>query len=174
MVPLHGLRDMQSGVTELQRGRTLGNIGWKDNTNYIFRITFTPTLVEVYINDVKELNITGDFSDGSYGFYNYSQGNVLYSAIKAEVNTNASPVANAGEDQNVSLGDEITLDGTKSSDDTGIAAYEWKEGSTILSYDALFVPDSLSTGEHRIILTVEDEEGVKDTDEVVVTVYDVP
>jgi len=43
--------DSSKGVTELQRGMSLGNVGWRDNTSYIFRITFTSTLVEVFIND---------------------------------------------------------------------------------------------------------------------------
>ena len=32
-----------------------------------------------------ELDITGTFNDGRFGFYNYSQSTVLYSAIEEEV-----------------------------------------------------------------------------------------
>jgi hypothetical protein len=126
-------------------------------------------LVEVFINNEKELSITGEFSNGSYGFYNYSQGNVLYSAIKATT-TNSAPIAKAGQDQNITVGTEVMLDGTSSTDDTGIDSYFWEEGTNILSYDAVFSIDSLSVGIHTITLTVEDEEGVRGNDEVAITV----
>lgn len=37
--------------------------------------------MEVFVNDVKELSITGSFNDGAFGFYNYSQAQVLYAGI---------------------------------------------------------------------------------------------
>lgn len=162
--------DASQGVTELQRGMSLGNVGWRDNTSYIFRIIFTSTLVEVFINDVKELSISGEFSDGAYGFYNYSQGSVLYSAIRAEANTNIPPTANAGVDQNITVGTEVILDGTDSTDNIGIASYLWKEEDNVLSYDSRFSIDDLSLGLHTITLMVEDDEGENDSDDVVVIV----
>jgi hypothetical protein len=75
------LHDSSDGVQELQRGTNLGSTGWLDNTTYEFDIVFGSSLVEVFVNDVKELSIEGSFNDGSFGFYNYSQSNVLYSAI---------------------------------------------------------------------------------------------
>ena len=69
------------GVTELQRGTTLGNTGWEQNKEYNFDITFTSNKVEVFVNSNLELSISGTFQDGSFGFYNYSQPDVLYSAI---------------------------------------------------------------------------------------------
>ncbi len=69
------------GVEELQRATTLGSTGWLDNTTYTFDLTFTSSLVEVFVNDVKELSISGSFNDGAFGFYNYSQSNVLYAGL---------------------------------------------------------------------------------------------
>ncbi len=77
--------DSSMGVTELQRGATLGSTGWEYDIDYDFDITFTPNLIEVYVNNNLELSITGSFNDGSFGFYNYSQANVLYSAIDENV-----------------------------------------------------------------------------------------
>jgi hypothetical protein len=162
--------DASNGVTELQRGNVFANVGWKDNTSYIFRITFTSTLVEVFINDVKELSVSGDFADGAYGFYNYSQGSVLYSAIQANVTTNVAPIANAGSDQNVSVGSAVILDAANSTDDVGIISYIWKDAADILSYESRFVLDNLSAGTHIITLLVEDDEGLSDNDEVVIIV----
>jgi len=75
------LHDSSDGVQELQRSVNLGRTGWVDNTTYEFDIVFSSSLVEVFVNDTKELSVQGSFSDGSFGFYNYSQSNVLYSAI---------------------------------------------------------------------------------------------
>ena len=76
------IHSSEDGVTELQRATHFGHARWADNTTYTFEITFTRTLVEVFIDGVKELSVSGTFNDGSYGFYNYSQANVLYSAIE--------------------------------------------------------------------------------------------
>jgi hypothetical protein len=84
--------DPSNSVTELARATNLGDTGWLDNTTYDFDITFTSSLVEVFVNGIKELSIAGAFSNGSFGFYNYSQQNVLYAGIE-EVNVpSAVPV----------------------------------------------------------------------------------
>jgi len=69
-------------VTELQRGLTLGNTGWVYGTEYTFDLVFTASLIEVSVNGNTELSITGSFDNGSFGFYNYSQSNVLYAGIQ--------------------------------------------------------------------------------------------
>ena len=78
----------ESGVSEIARATNLGSTGWDDETDYAFNIIFTSMLIEVSVNGVTELSITpsdvagiSSFSDGAFGFYNYSQSNVLYSAI---------------------------------------------------------------------------------------------
>jgi len=71
------------GFTELQRGKSLGNTGWQYNQEYAFEITFTATKVEVWIDGNKEIDLDGNFSDGAYGFYNFSQDHVVYSAVEA-------------------------------------------------------------------------------------------
>ncbi len=75
-------------VDEIQRGTNLGDTGWIDFQEYDFAIVFTSTLIEVRVDGALEISITpGDvpgvasFDDGSFGFYNYSQANVLYSSI---------------------------------------------------------------------------------------------
>lgn len=75
-------------VNLITRGSTLGNVGWADNTTYLFDLVFTSSLIEVIVNGITEISITPDdvpgltsFSDGAFGFYNYSQQAVLYSAI---------------------------------------------------------------------------------------------
>ena len=70
-----------SGVQELARGATLGSTGWAANTDYEFTFDFGPNDLEVFVNGVKQLDISGDFNDGRMAFYNFSQANVRYAAF---------------------------------------------------------------------------------------------
>ncbi len=72
-------------VQELQRATNLGNTGWNNSQIYDFDILFTATNVQVSVDGVLELDINGNFSNGSFGFYNFSQPNILYSSIEADV-----------------------------------------------------------------------------------------
>lgn len=83
-----------TGFEELQRGTTLGNTGWSDNTTYSFDLVFTSSLVQVFVDGNLELNVAGSFADGSFGFYNYSQSDVLYAGITEDI---APPQANVTE-----------------------------------------------------------------------------
>lgn len=73
-----------SGVLELARGINLGNTGWVANTEYTFTFNFGPNDLEVFVNGVKELDITGSFGNGRLAFYNFSQADVTYSAFQVD------------------------------------------------------------------------------------------
>lgn len=85
-------------VTEIARGATLGSTGWADLTSYAFNIVFTDSLIEVSVDGSVELSITPDdaglasFTDGGFGFYNFSQAQVLYSSI-AQTDCSVTPSA---------------------------------------------------------------------------------
>lgn len=67
--------------TELARGRTLGSTGWVDYQTYNLRFRYTPERFQVWVDDEPEpeIDVTGDFPvDARFGFYNYSQQEVLY------------------------------------------------------------------------------------------------
>lgn len=72
-------------VTEVQRAATLGATGYTDLTTYEFELAFTSTAIQVKVDGVTELSFFGDFTDGSFGFYNYSQSNVRYAGITETV-----------------------------------------------------------------------------------------
>jgi hypothetical protein len=78
-------KDPANNVTELARANTLGDTGWVDNQTYSFDLTFTDSLIEVFVNGILELSVSGVFANGSFGFYNYSQANVRYAGIEEEV-----------------------------------------------------------------------------------------
>lgn len=86
-------------VDLITRATTLGNTGWVDFTEYTFNIVFTSTLISVVVNGLQEISITpadvpgvSSFTDGSFGFYNYSQAQVLYAGI-TEIDCTATPDA---------------------------------------------------------------------------------
>lgn len=74
--------DHSGVVTELARATTLGSTGWLDDTTYSFDLVFTSTQIQVSVNGMVELNIAGMFNNGSFGFYNFSQANVIYAGIE--------------------------------------------------------------------------------------------
>ncbi len=73
-----------SGLAELARGINLGSTGWSDLTSYEFTFNFGPNDLEVFVDGVLELDITGSFMDGRMAFYNFSQPNVTYSGFEEE------------------------------------------------------------------------------------------
>ena len=87
------------------------------------------------------------------------------------------PIANAGRDQIVKDMDidgfeMITLNGTESSNsDDAISTYEWKEGDLLLGIDSLLIT-SFSIGTHTVSLTVKDNAGLIDSDDVLIVVND--
>jgi hypothetical protein len=68
-------------VNEVQRAANLGATGWADLTTYAFDLTFTSTAIIVSVDGVEELNFSGSFTDGAFGFYNYSQSSVRYAGL---------------------------------------------------------------------------------------------
>lgn len=76
--------DHEGVVNEVQRATNLGNVGYNNAQEYTFKLTFTDNLIEVFVDDVKELSWAGSFTDGSFAFYNYSQDTVLYAGIGEE------------------------------------------------------------------------------------------
>jgi len=60
-----------------------GTLGWADNTEYTFTLTYTPTNIKIVMNggafaDTTIFDVAGSFPAGSFGFYNYSQAGAQY------------------------------------------------------------------------------------------------
>lgn len=83
---------VSSGLQELARGTTLGSTGWVPGTEYEFTFDFGPNDLEIFVNGVKQLDITGAFNNGSIAFYNFSQAGVRYSAFEVDPGTFPPPV----------------------------------------------------------------------------------
>ncbi|MCH9813290.1 MAG: ExeM/NucH family extracellular endonuclease [Epsilonproteobacteria bacterium] len=85
--------------------------------------------------------------------------------------SNTVPTANAGDDQNITLGDNVTLDASGSSDSDGtITSYVWSEGGTQIGTGETLDKNDFTVGTHTVTLTVTDDGNAIDTDTVVITV----
>lgn len=73
-----------AGLEELARGITLGNSGWAFNTEYEFFFDFGPENLQVWVDGVLQFDLTGNFNNGRFGFYNFSQAAVTYSTFLVE------------------------------------------------------------------------------------------
>jgi PKD repeat protein len=97
--------------------------------------------------------------------------------VEAAPVANEAPVADAGDDQPVTVGDEVTFDGSGSSDSDGtIDNYTWSftynaVAKEIYGESATFDFDIVGT--YEVTLTVTDDDDATDTDTMTVTVQDV-
>ena len=88
------------------------------------------------------------------------------------ISGNGVVIANAGSDQNIYVGDVVTLDGSKSHSGSaagGAVSFEWYNGSTLISTAASFT-DNFSIGIHTLTLFVTNVIGESASDTVVVKV----
>ncbi len=89
---------------------------------------------------------------------------------------NQAPTANAGADRDVDAGDSVSITGSGTDTDGSIVGWAWSQvsGSTVSLTGAssqtvgFTAPDSAAT--IRLRLTVTDDDGATDTDDVLVTV----
>ena len=81
---------------------------------------------------------------------------------------NIPPIANAGEDKVTEINTTITIQGIGTDFDGTIIKYEWKEGSKVLATTPTFTYTVVDTLEHNLTLTVTDDDGLVDSDEVTI------
>ena len=96
---------------------------------------------------------------------------ILPLTVKSVVAENQPPVAVAGEDITVKVGEEITFDGGKSSDPDGkITSYEWDFGDGTKAEGVQVKKIYDKPGQYQVTLTVADDKGATATDTLTVTV----
>jgi PKD repeat protein len=92
------------------------------------------------------------------------------------VNDTTDPVADAGADQSIMLGDEVTFDGSDSSDNVGVVLWEWTidlgGGDTEVLTGETVDYEFTAAGEFEVTLRVEDAAGNEAEDTLTVTVTD--
>ncbi|MGD8321936.1 MAG: PKD domain-containing protein [Gemmatimonadota bacterium] len=135
----------------------------------------TGVLVEVSGSGLESGSYSGTLTFTAEG----AVGSPQSVAVGLVVEANQPPTANAGPDQTVAdndgSGDEVvTLDGSGSTDPDGtIASYVWTEGGTEIA-TGVTATVALGVGTHTITLTVTDDGGLSDADQVQITVDERP
>lgn len=154
-----------SGTNFTTTADTTANIGGAPITGLVVQNSTTITgFTSAGTAGLRDVVVTNSIGTGTLtNGYNYTTGGGTQ-----------PPVANAGPDWSgpIAHGDHahVTLDGRNSTDSDGfITSYQWSEGSTILSTASV---DSVefTLGEHLVTLTVTDNDGYSDTDELRVIV----
>ena len=99
------------------------------------------------------------------------------SAVKVVVNKkedpkptpNKAPTVNAGNDVTTEVGKSTTITAQASDEDGTIVRYAWKEGNTVVGTTRTINYTPATQGEHKLILTVTDNDGATASDFVLVT-----
>jgi len=134
-------------------------------------VTDAAQVRSILLSTAIDLGVAG--KDTKYG---YGLVNAAAAVQAADPNANVAPTANAGVDQNVedtegNGTEEVLLDGSGSFDPDGaIDSFEWSEGGIPIGSGETLVY-TFATGEHTITLTVLDDEGAQDTDDVSIVVH---
>ena len=153
--------DLESAAN-LQAQRGFLDVDQENNT-----ITYTP--------------YAGDPGGGSDSFgYRFRVGSNLSNIATVTITflpiaspVNEAPVADAGSDQTVGAGTDVTLDGSNSNDTDGsIESYLWTENGVDIGTGEIVVLGSLAVGTHQVDLIVTDNLGATAADSVAVTVND--
>jgi len=138
-----------------------------------------------------DVTISGVFSGSGTSYYSAEVGNYVemsedsayYLGMLGELELvdysynpdGVPPVADAGDDFTVKVGEEFEFNGTRSSDNFAVTNYTWKlvvDGETTYLYGAQPEHAFDSKGTYTVNLTVKDDGGNSDSDSVVVTVKD--
>lgn len=172
-----------SGVEELARANTLGSTGWVSGTDYRFSFQFTATLLRVYVDDVLELEVNGEFSNGRLGFYNFSQSHVRYSAFTLE-EFNTAPTAtddayelDEDEPLEVNAADGVLANDTDPDADdlTVLVVDEPENGAVTLNSDGSFdyTPSANYHGPDAFTYRASDGDLQSDPAKVQITIFSV-
>jgi M6 family metalloprotease-like protein len=85
------------------------------------------------------------------------------------VQINDTPVAHAGENKSVKVGQSITITGTGDDSDGNILSYQWEKGDTVLSNTSSLTYTPTKIGGEKLTLTVTDDKGAIGNDTVTIT-----
>ena len=87
---------------------------------------------------------------------------------------NEAPIAAAGSNQAIHIGDRVSLDGTASTDDVGVVAYSWNFGDGSSGGGARQTHVYHTAGTYTVTLEVTDASGASGTDTLIVEVQPTP
>jgi len=175
---------MQAGETSkvaISGGRLQQMIAYGNSTTTFYGYDFTgDNTLRFDGNKVLGAGLlTGKWFDGTQWSTNISEHNAGATILAISI-TAMQPKADAGSDQTVmdadnNGGEEVTLDGSGSSDSYGtIVSWVWIDTIGDIIPDGEITTATLSVGTHTITLTVTDNDGLTDTNTVTVIVEPYP
>ena len=154
---------LQGSANDAEDGALTGaSLAWASSLDGALG-TGTPLVISTLSIGTHTITLTATDSGGATG------------ADAITVRINAAPTANAGPDQNLTdvdlSGDEaVTLDGTASTDPDGtVVSWDWAAPGVTIPSGATPTA-TFPVGVHTVTLTVTDDDGGTDTDDVVITV----
>ena len=130
-------------------------------------ITWSPTS-----NNIGYVDVNLSVSDTKGAIERQTYRLAVVSKIDESLDINNSVKAEAGYDKYIDLNQTVTLNGTHSYSIGGnIVSYKWQEDNNTISTSGSFSYKGVSVGKHTINLTVVDNNGLTDKDEVIVAVF---
>ena len=86
--------------------------GWDDFAEYQFSILYTEDRIKLMIDNIEIFDIEGgDFDEGRFGFYNYSQAQVIYGNVQSASGISGSSAPVAQDDRyGITMGTELETD----------------------------------------------------------------
>lgn len=146
-----------NAIAELARGATLGNVAWLDNRDYTFTFEYDATHLKIWVDGVLQFDLEGNFPEGRFGFFNYSQQAVRYRGFFEGLDTRFE-----GETFQLSAGF-----GDFGSLDTHTGTADWDDGTTTElmveesggSGDASATHVFPDNGDYRIEACITDDDG---------------
>jgi ABC-type oligopeptide transport system substrate-binding subunit/PKD repeat protein len=164
-----------------------------DKTGLVYaQLTFNVTATDPNGDDLKHTWDFGDDSDlavgetaqhsysevGVYTFIVYvddGRGENVSGSATIDIASSDAPVADAGNDQTVEVGEEVLFSGSSSSDDVDVVNYTWTfiyddEEKELYGVGPAFTFDLV--GEYTVTLAVKDAENKTSSDAVVITVQE--
>lgn len=163
------------GNGRVNLGKRVGpSEGWVHGTSYDFELIYTYSRIMIKIDNDTIFNVIGCFEPGRFGFYNYSQPNVIYSNFTYELIYDfiVPPTVTC-------LGDTSFF--TSLSDtcpaallDTSIISWNWDFGDGNTSASTNGVNYYQNAGVFSVTLIVEDVNGCKDTTQQLVDIKPKP
>lgn len=167
----HSSSDLNNGLEELARGKTLGSSGYVDGVEYTFRFEFGESYLRIYVNGTLEIDIEeAFFNNGRIAFYNFSQENVNYESYVVVV-VNVDIDIKPGSDPNAINNDgkgviPVAILGSETFDVSQIIADSiTMEGLTLKTVGkadrALYhYEDVNEDGFEDLVIQIQDEDGV--------------
>ena len=153
-----------------------GNDG--DNNGLIFSLVSPPAngiLSGTIPNLVYTPNTNFHGSDSLLFVVNDGTVDSTPAAISITINSvNDLPTVDAGSDQTVIEGTNISLSAVASDSDGQIVSQQWSEAGQVLANTLAFNTNTLSIGVHVLTVSVTDNEGGSATDTAIVTVNAAP